>query len=363
MSTVQLNQLCSKGSSSLRAKDVANDGPYPVYGASGIMGTSSSCQFEKPYVAIVKDGAGVGRACVCEAHSSILGTMQALIPNQDTDLSYLSHLASSLHLETYASGATIPHIYFKDYGKHLVKSLNVGQQVAVAARLDEPKRLMGHLQVMLEKLDELVKSRFVEMFEGAENSYVEIQSVCLAIVDCPHTTPKYEGEERPYPAIRTSEIQNGTINWGSMKYVGKDEYEERTKRLVPMPGDVVYAREGTYGDAAILPDCYSFCLGQRVMLFRPDASIVTSEYLHAAIISSGVKRQADKLNLGSTVPHVNVKDAKRFTIPLPHLSLQQEFAAFVAQVDKLKLAVQQSIDKLQELYDSLAQEYFGGDCE
>ena len=81
MSRTQLKAICHKGSSSLRQKDVANDGPYAIYGAPGIIGYSSTYQFEHPYLAVVKDGAGVGRVMVCEAKSSVLGTMQAIKPN------------------------------------------------------------------------------------------------------------------------------------------------------------------------------------------------------------------------------------------------------------------------------------------
>ena len=121
-----------------------------------------------------------------------------------------------------------------------------------------------------------------------------------------------------------------------MKYVSEEEYLRRIRRMKPLPGDIVYAREGTYGNAAVLPEGYEFCLGQRTMLFRPNVELCLSDYLLYALTSINVKRQADELNVGSTVPHVNVRDAKRFTIPLPPIEAQQEFAAFVRQVDKLK---------------------------
>ena len=79
---MKLNEICSKGKSSLRQKDVINDGPYSVYGASGVVGTTSDYQNEIPYVAVIKDGAGVGRASACEPMTSVLGTMQALAPIQ-----------------------------------------------------------------------------------------------------------------------------------------------------------------------------------------------------------------------------------------------------------------------------------------
>lgn len=214
-------------------------------------------------------------------------------------------------------------------------------QVERMNKLTLVEQLADDCEHYLFHLDELVKSRFVEMFGTLEHpryTIVELQDICAYIVDCPHETPKYDGMLE-YPAIRTSELVGTTIDWSSMKYVSEEEYQRRTRRLIPQPGDIVYAREGTYGSAAILPDGYRFCLGQRTMLFRADASVCLPQYLLFAITSPDVKGQADLLNVGSTVPHVNVKDAKRFRIPLPSLALQREFADFATRVDKLRFVV------------------------
>ena len=174
--------------------------------------------------------------------------------------------------------------------------------------------------------------------------------VCSIIVDCPHSTPKYDGNDRIYPCIRTSEIRNGIISWNSMKYVSVDEYNMRTKRLCPKAGDIIYAREGSYGDCVIVPSNISMCLGQRTMLFRPDYTICNSVYLHCALRSDDVKQQADYLNAGSTVPHVNVADAKNFMIKVPSLDRQNQFAYFVEQVDKSKYRGEESLRFLAICY-------------
>lgn len=94
------------------------------------------------------------------------------------------------------------------------------------------------------------------------------------------------------------------------------------------------------------------------MLFRPDPNKCTSTYLHQALRSDTVKRQADESNAGSTVPHVNVADAKNFKFPLPPLELQNQYANFMEQADKSRLTIQQSLDKLEVLKRALMQEYF-----
>ena len=117
-------------------------------------------------------------------------------------------------------------------------------QHRISSVLDRASDLISLRKRQLAKLDELVKARFVEMFHD-DYPIVSANFVCSHIVDCPHSTPKYDGIALAYPSIRTSEIKNGRIDWGSMKYVDYSEYLERTKRLVPIAGDIVYAREGT----------------------------------------------------------------------------------------------------------------------
>ena len=235
------------------------------------------------------------------------------------------------------------------------------RQDGIVAAFEHVGSLLAFCEQVSGCLDSLVKSQFVEMFGTANErlcEYVSLEDICSAIVGCPHETPKYNGDLQ-HPAIRTSELVGTTINWETMKYVSHEEYLRRTKRLAPLPGDVVYAREGTYGNAAVLPEGHEFCLGQRTMLFRPDGNICSPVYFLYALTSTDVRRQADELNVGSTVPHINVRDAKRFLIPLPSIELQSEFAFIVYEVDKSRFVVQQQIEKLQMLYDSLAQEYFG----
>jgi len=232
------------------------------------------------------------------------------------------------------------------------------EQEDIVKKMHLLQEIISNRRAELAKLAELIKARFVEMFSDGYSPLKTVEEICSNIVDCPHTTPKYEGELKN-PTIRTSEIKKGFLVWNTMRYVSDDEYLERTVRLIPEAGDIVYGREGTFGNAAILPAGYKFCLGQRVMLLRPDYSKCTSEYLLHAIISDDVYQQAVVKNNASTVAHVNVKDVKQFKVPLPSLDKQKKFADFVHKVDKSKVAVQAALEETQLMFDSLMQEYFG----
>ena len=308
----------------------------------------------------------IGRTAIVTEEILPANTNQALaiirVPEGVIDYSYLKYVLQSPGIveqfEKKKQGVAQLNISLKDIGDFVIPLCTEEEQKTVVSTLDKVSELIALRKEQFAKLDQLVKSRFAELFDDGESPIKTVEELCSAIVDCPHTTPKYEGELKN-PAIRTTEIKKGYIAWETMRYVSDEEYEERTARLKPEMGDIVYGREGTFGNAAILPKGYNFCLGQRVMLLRPDYSKCTSEYLLYAVISDDVYRQAVGKNNASTVAHVNVKDVKQFKIPLPSFDKQNQFAAFVEQTDKSKLAIQQSLDKLELLKKSLMQEYFG----
>lgn len=117
----ELEETCEKGSSNIAQKDLEDrDGEYPIYGASGFIKNVDFYQQETPYIAVVKDGAGVGRVMRLPAKSSVIGTMQYILPKNNVDTGYLAYALEHMNLSKYYTGATIPHIYFKDYNLHYV---------------------------------------------------------------------------------------------------------------------------------------------------------------------------------------------------------------------------------------------------
>lgn len=148
--------------------------------------------------------------------------------------------------------------------------------------------------------------------------------VCLGIVDCPHSTPKKSTKKTEYPCIRTSELGKGEILWSTMQYVDEDEYLKRIGRMIPQYEDIVYGREGTIGNAVLIPKEHNFCLGQRTTMFRPNKDIVDPKYLLYAILSPYVYDQAMIKNNGCGVAHVNVADIKQFRIPMKRTIAEQQ---------------------------------------
>ena len=145
--------------SSLKLSDVAESGKYPVFGAAGLVGYRNTYQTDLPSVAIIKDGAGIGRVSLLPKNSSVLGTMQMLTPNADVDNVFLYYYLTHLHLGKSFTGSTIPHIYFKNYGASSFPKFKHGEQVRIAIDLTNISNAIENKHVQLNMLDGLFKSR------------------------------------------------------------------------------------------------------------------------------------------------------------------------------------------------------------
>lgn len=317
-------------------------GPYPYYGANGVQDYVVDYIFDDDLVLLAEDGGNFGSKkrpiayrvsgkCWVNNHAHVLK------PIEGTDVDYLCYALMFYDTSGLVNGATRQKLTQAAMRQMTIPFRSIEDQKIVVSKIKTVEQIKKLRNKQLDSLDALIKARFVEMFDDGLSPIKTVEEMCSEIVDCPHTTPKYEGDLKN-PAIRTSEIKKGYITWDTMRFVSDEEYEERVARLRPKAGDIVYGREGTFGNAAILPEGYKFCLGQRVMLLRPDYSKCTSEYLLHAVISDDVYRQAVGKNNASTVAHVNVKDVKQFRVPMPSFEKQNEFAVFVKQVDKSKVA-------------------------
>lgn len=334
---VKLNEICSKGKSSLRQKDVINDGPYSVYGASGVVGTTSDYQNEIPYVAVIKDGAGVGRASACEPMTSVLGTMQALIPNPNVERDYLLYLVRSLRLGEGFSGSTIPHIYFKDYGKIEVPLPSLEAQKRIVSQLGLIEAQIEQAEAQTTQLDQLVKSRFIEMFGDpcdpkSEKERSRIDSFCeLRIGPFGSALHKEDYISNGHPLVNPSHIVNGAVRPDWDLTINDAKYESLAAYQL-FPGDVVLGRRGEIGRCAVVDKDGMIC-GTGSMILRPDRK-VRSDYLQRVVSFPSFRRALENNAVGVTMKNLNAKIVGSAEVYLPKLKDQDAFAAFVHQVDK-----------------------------
>lgn len=139
-------------------------GDYPVYDASGIALTIAKYDFKGEYVAIIKDGSGVGRLQLCSAKSSIIGTLGAILP-VNCSASYLLAVMQMIDFKKYVTGATIPHVYYKDYKNAVIPFANEEQQKHIKEIYDNLVRRNNLENTRLDALyslkAELLKQLFI----------------------------------------------------------------------------------------------------------------------------------------------------------------------------------------------------------
>lgn len=269
------------------------------------------------------------------------------------------------YIENRAKGVAQKGIYLKEVSDIDIPIPDISNQEIIINKLDKVKTILKHRQKEVLALDNLIKARFVEMFgDPVANDMgwdtLPLENVCKAIVDCPHSTSSYTNEDTGFMCIRTSIVKKNKILWDDIEYISEDEFAKRIQRKKPEVGDIVYTREGAIlGIAAIIDRDCNVALGQRSMLLSPDIDKCTSEFLCVAMNSDSFFDNALKGISGSASPHINVGDIKAFRMIMPPIELQNQFADFVHQVTKSKVAVQKALDETQLLFDSLMQQYFG----
>ena len=367
---IQLKDLCQKASSNIAQKDLeGHEGQYPIYGASGLIGYVDFYKQENPYVAVVKDGAGIGRVMCLPEKSSVIGTMQYILPNEGVNVHYLAFAMEHMNLAKYFSGATIPHIYFKDYGKEKLLERTEKEQKSIAEILNKMDSLISLRKQQIAKLDELVKARFVEMFGdlvAPQCEYPELKLVDICAdaddIKCGPFGTQLNKDEYKAKGVAIWEIPQ--INSGFSEMPTHFITEEKAVILNAYsiePGDIAMSRKGNVGKCGLFPEnLKKGIIHSDVLRIRVDKRKVDSCFMMYQLhFSEAVKRQIEMVSSGAIMAGINVTKLKQIKVRIPELENQRMFAAFVERVDQQKQTVQQSLEKLELMKKALMQEYFG----
>ena len=337
-----LAELCDKGSSSLAQKDlVFNSGIYPVYGASGEITKVDFFHQSKPYLGLIKDGAGVGRVMQLPANSSVIGTIQYIFPRENVDLRYLYYLIKYLELGKSNTGATIPHIYFKDYKKRKVKFRAYSEQRHIGQILELIDNQLTTYNNILEQYDLLIKSRFDELFLG-KHAIETIEIGELFEVGSSKRILQSELTAYGVPFYRVTDLIN-RINDRAVdikQYVDELKYMTLIKdKYVPQAGDFLITARGTIGEIYEVKqnDRFYFQDGMITWLKRKN-NYVNSLFFMELVKTDWFRRQFYSSNNGTTISYLSITDTRHLKVLLPSINLQKQFAQEVNQINKLKFA-------------------------
>ena len=187
-------------------------------------------------------------------------------------------------------------------------------------------------------------------------SEVLLKDITELIVDCPHSTAYDEG--KGFPLVRTPNIGKGRLIYSGMHRVSEEVYNQRNARAVPQKDDLIFAREATAGNVALIQKDEKVCLGQRTVLIRPDKSKVNPAYLTYTLLAP--KQQYNLLSTanGATVAHVNLPTIRNLKLDIPNIETQHRIASILSRYDSLIENYQKQIKLLEEAAQRLYKEWF-----
>lgn len=316
---------------------------------------------------------GVGKVAI---NTTSMSTSQDIVSLLDIDESVWSKAflckflqAKGTFLNSQARGATIKGIKIDVLSELELPEIPMEEQQHISQIIDKIKAIIVIRQQQLQKLDELVKARFVELFGDLANpsclwKTIKLVDACASADDIkcgPFGTQLGKGEYVD-SGIAVWEIpQINTAFKACPTHFITEEKATQLKAYSLVPGDIAMSRKGNVGRCAIFPDEYvDGIIHSDVLRIRVNEQKVNPVFMMYQLhFSSAVINQIEMVSSGAIMAGVNVTKLKQIHVHIPPKQLQDQFASFVKQTDKSKAAIQKALDEAQLLFDSLMQKYFG----
>ena len=372
-----LGDVCDKASSNVSQNKLHNEiGEYPIFGASGLIKNVSFYHQDKPYLSIVKDGSGVGRVTKMSAFTSVIGTLQYILPNDEIYLDYLNYSLMSVDFKKYVAGAAIPHIYFKDYKNEPFLWMPLPEQQRTVAILDQAfegiakaranaEQNLQNARALFESHLQSVFSVRGELVEGRGESWINATlGQYIKFIDYRGKTPeKTEGGLR---LITAKNVKMGYLQINPREYVAPKIYDSWMTRGIPRLGDVLFTTEAPLANVAQLDTDEKVVFAQRIIIMQPDASKLDSTFLKYMLLSEPIQKRIHDKGTGATVKGIKASLLKNIQISFPNsvsaqAKIVDKFDALSAETQRLEALYQRKIALLDELKKSLLQQAFAGE--
>lgn len=271
---------------------------------------------------------------------------------------------NTAYLNSLGRGAT-----FKEISKKIVSDIEINvpeisQQLAAVDALERVSEIIRLRKNQLQKLDELIKARFVELFGDPISNPMNwnkrtLKEVCIKLNDGTHFSPE-SFSMGDYKYITAKNIKASGFDFSNITYVPEAVHRPIFERCNPEQGDVLYIKDGaTTGIAIVNTLKEEFTLLSSVALLKQNRNVINGYFLAALRNNADMYSDIRNNMGGAAITRLTIAKLNAVKVIVPPLDLQNRFAAFVHQVDKSKVAVQKSLDEAQLLFDSLMQQYFG----
>lgn len=356
---VKLTEICTpKQWKTIPANELLDKG-YPVYGANGIIGYYDEYNHENPVVAITCRGATCGTINITVPQSYVTGNAMCLDDTRSDILpEYLYYCLLHYDFNNVISGSAQPQITRQGLEKVEIKYYPIEAQKKIVAILSKTRAVITAHHQQLQKLDELVKARFVELFgDPISNSHALPEATLPELGEFGRGVSKHRPRNDPkllggkYPLIQTGDVASANLYITSYSTT----YSELGLRQSKMwdKGTLCITIAANIAKTAILN--FDACFPDSIVGFTANGR-TNNMFIHywfsffQEILESQAPESAQK--------NINLRILSELKVIVPSKEKQDAFADFVAQTDKSKVVIQKALDEVQVLFDSLMQKYF-----
>lgn len=382
---VSLTDICDFQGGTQPPKDEWID--QPAQGYVRMLQIRDFTQSDKNYIEYVKDtgklktcieddiligryGASIGKILTGLAGAYNVAIVKTIPDEKVVSKKYLYWYLNSQYFQRFignvGSRAAQAGFNKNDLGAAQIPLVDKKQQEEICKVLEKADNLIFLRKQQLEKLDELVKARFVEMFGDFEFNPKEFPVYHLCeLCDVGSSKRIYQEEQsiRGIPFLKVADLNEliDTGKYSCSTFIPLERYEQLLhKELTPKENDILITSRGTLGKCYIVQSDDEFYFQDGMISWLSNLSPkVSSIYISYLFAQPYIQKQIESLQAGSTVTYLSIAMLKKMNVILPPRKLQDDFATFVDHVDQQKRTVQQSLEKMELMKKTLMQEYFG----
>ena len=272
---------------------------------------------------------------------------------------YLKSDFALQRIKAVARGSVRDNLRLEMLYEFPIRIPSISEQKDIAGKLDKVKQILALREQELSSLDDLIKARFVEMFgDGLEYKRLEEYTTLVT----KGASPKWQGIEYCDEGtlfVTSENVREGFVDLSKRKYL-PDDINKILPRSVLRKNDILINIVGaSIGRAAVYESDELANINQAVALVRLIPNAINKDFLLAFLNGEEAQKAYIAMKKGGARDNLSLKNIADLQIPVATVEQQNEFATFVAQVDKSKAVVQKALDEAQVLFDSLMQQYFG----
>ena len=317
-----LGELCKMYQpKTISAKEMVADGDYVVFGANGIIGKYDKYNHEEPQLLVTCRGATCGAVNVSKPYSWINGNAMVIQPDlEKVSLKYMEYLfRGGINLTTAITGAAQPQITRKSLEPIQFSYPPLAEQERIVAKLDaafaEIDEAVEAVENKITEISSLYENAVTAEFISIENPLEKkLSDVCEKITDGTHQTPKYFDEG--YIFLSSKNVTSRKIDWENVRYIDEAQHIQMHKRIAPRIGDVLLAKNGTTGVAAIVDKDIVFDIYVSLAWLRSKGDILP-EYLLEFVNSKMAREQFTSRTKGIGVPNLHLQEIREVIIQFP----------------------------------------------